>query len=235
MTRLPSLFSAGAHRYDLLVAANPGYHQHLRLAARKALTHRPLPEAPSVLDLGCGTGASTRALLEAAPDARVTGVDASPGMIEQARAKDWPQGQVQLAVGLAGDPEAMGHGAPYDACFAAYLLRNVPAEQRSTMLAGVREQMREGSVIALQDYTVAHSRRAQLIWDLVSYLVVIPLAALVLRDTSLYRYLWRSVRDMEGVDAWCEHLRRSGFEPVAVHRGSGWQSGILHTVIGVAR
>ncbi|KAE8147716.1 S-adenosyl-L-methionine-dependent methyltransferase [Aspergillus avenaceus] len=40
-----------------------------------------------LVDLGCGTGRNTRRLLEFAPqDAQVVGVDASPGMLEVARA-----------------------------------------------------------------------------------------------------------------------------------------------------
>ncbi|GAA4423909.1 methyltransferase domain-containing protein [Georgenia halophila] len=52
-----------------------------------------------VVDLGCGSGASTRPLAERWPDARVIGVDSSPEMLERARESDsrieWVEADVQ--------------------------------------------------------------------------------------------------------------------------------------------
>ena len=83
-------FDDAAPRYDLLVGLNPGYHRHLRAAAR-ALT-RGLGRTDVLLDLGCGSGASTAALVGEAPGARVLAVDASAGMLARARRKRWPAG-----------------------------------------------------------------------------------------------------------------------------------------------
>ena len=41
-----------------------------------------------LLDLGCGTGASTAALLEVAPEAEIIAVDASAEMLNAARAQE---------------------------------------------------------------------------------------------------------------------------------------------------
>ena len=99
-------FDEAAASYDLMVGLNPGYHHHLRGAA-EALAERLPTEDPGELrlaDLGCGSGASTRALLAAAQAAgvwpTVVGIDASAGMLEQARAKFWPPG-VTFEVGMA--------------------------------------------------------------------------------------------------------------------------------------
>ena len=61
---VPGAFSEAASRYDLMVALNPGYHRHLR-RQRGALLERPRPDRRvcALVDLGCGSGASTRALL----------------------------------------------------------------------------------------------------------------------------------------------------------------------------
>lgn len=238
MTSLSSLFTAGARRYDLLVALNPGYHRHLRLAAAR-IGRWCAPRR--VLDLGCGTGASTRALLRELPGITVLGVDASAGMVSAARHRAWPEGRVRFAVGpaqeldgiLRAEAEATGSSAdaPLDAALAAYLLRNVPPAERDGVLAALAEHLAPGGVLAIQDYTVAGDRRARAVWDAVCWGVVIPLAAIVQRDTRLYRYLWRSVRQMEPVTAWCTRLDAAGFTVREVHHGEGWQRGILHTVI----
>jgi ubiquinone/menaquinone biosynthesis C-methylase UbiE len=44
-----------------------------------------VPEATQALDVGTGTGRGAVALVNRFPDAEVTGVDVSPGMIEEAR------------------------------------------------------------------------------------------------------------------------------------------------------
>lgn len=84
---LASAFDHAAAAYDRLVAVNPGYHSQLRRSARRLAARTPRSAAPRVLDLGCGTGASTAALARALPGARITAADASAGMLERARAR----------------------------------------------------------------------------------------------------------------------------------------------------
>src|ERR1700761_5937015 len=86
---VPAAFDAGASAYDRLVGANPGYHKHLRLSAQRMR----LPgggRGLRLLDAGCGTGASTAALLAVAPHAEIVAFDASGEMLGQARAQTWP-------------------------------------------------------------------------------------------------------------------------------------------------
>jgi len=86
---VPAAFDAGASAYDGLVDANPGYHRHLRMSAdRMRLVNGG--KGLRLLDAGCGTGASTAALLSVAPEAEVIAVDASSGMLAEAAAKRWP-------------------------------------------------------------------------------------------------------------------------------------------------
>ena len=231
---VPLAFDEAAASYDAMVARNPGYHDHLRAAAEALLEAAPAEQPLRLVDLGCGSGASTRALLAAAgrpgPAARVTGVDASSGMLEEARAKAWPAG-VRFEHGLAQDlgrrrPE-WGLAEPVHGVLAAYLFRNV--SERDEVLADVHELLRPGGVLVVQEYSVAESRLADLVWSLVCWLVVIPLSWVTARQTRLYRYLWRSVRDFDSVQFFVDRLYRAGFTDVEVRTAPGWQHGILHT------
>src|SRR3954447_10274552 len=91
---VPEAFDEVADRYDLMVAMNPGYHAHLRRSARALVAGLPAGPGSRVVDIGCGSGASTRALVDELDDsavrAEVLGVDGSTGMLEQTRNKTWP-------------------------------------------------------------------------------------------------------------------------------------------------
>ncbi|MCW2802183.1 MAG: hypothetical protein JWN06_400 [Propionibacteriaceae bacterium] len=231
---VPQAFDRAAGRYDLMVALNPGYHRHLRSAAA-ALVERLAPgrSTTRVLDLGCGSGASSLALLEqlaTEPGLKVVGVDASEGMLEQARRKPWP-GTISfhhgLAEDLAGCRDDWELGGPVDGVFAAYLFRNVT--ERDKVLASVHDLLNDGGVLVAQEYSVAGSPRAQVVWSLVCWSVVIPLSFFTRGETRLYRYLWRSVRAFDSVQTFTDRLQAAGFIDVEVRTVPGWQRGILHT------
>ncbi|MFD6951518.1 MULTISPECIES: class I SAM-dependent methyltransferase [unclassified Nocardiopsis] len=225
-------FDHAAGAYDRLVAANPGYHAHLRISARRL----GLPGDGSglrLLDLGCGTGASTAALLHALPRARIAGVDASDGMLEAARAKRWPASvsfhrarAEELTPGWAAEHL----DGPVDAVFGAYLIRNCP--DPDALLRAVRALLRPGGRVALHEYSVADSAPARMVWSAVCWGVVIPAGRVLTGRADLFRYLWRSVLEFDGRTALLERMRRAGFAPVADAPLPGWQYGVTHTFVG---
>src|SRR5687767_5889221 len=101
MTSLFTEFDRVASSYDLMTGLNPGYHRHLRLSAQRLAA----PRRPRLLDLCCGTGASTEALLAIHPDADVVALDGSEGMLEIARKKPALR-DVCFVRGDATDPRA---------------------------------------------------------------------------------------------------------------------------------
>ena len=122
------------------------------------------------------------------------GIDASAGMLDQARAKSWPPGvsfEVGMAEELAFARESWGLGDRVPGVFAAYLFRNVT--ERDKVLAAVYDLLDDDGTLVVQEYSVAGSRLAAAVWSLVCWTVVIPLSWLTSRQTRLYRYLWRSV------------------------------------------
>jgi SAM-dependent methyltransferase len=68
-----------------LVRQGPGSRE----ATLRALAELgPLPARPRVTDFGCGSGAATRVLAEALPDARITAIDLSDVLLDRLRAND---------------------------------------------------------------------------------------------------------------------------------------------------
>ncbi|MFI2201059.1 class I SAM-dependent methyltransferase [Streptomyces sp. NPDC020192] len=102
-----------------------------------------LPERPAdVLDLGCGTGSLS--LLAAEQGHRVTGVDASPAMVERARTKL----AGRAAVVLRGDAVTPPVGEQrYDALLVRHVLWALPAPDR--VLRHWRDLVRPGGRLVL--------------------------------------------------------------------------------------
>ncbi|WP_229120116.1 methyltransferase domain-containing protein [Enemella evansiae] len=221
-------FDRAAARYDLMVALNPGYHEHLTSAAT-ALVER-VGAGAEICDLGCGSGASTRALLRAGAGS-VLGIDASPGMLARARRQDWPAG-VRFTTGRAEHLDRLldEQDAQPDGVYACYLFRNLAPDDRDRVLRTVHDRLPPGGWLVVQDYSVQEPWPRR-VWSLVCWVVVIPLARLLLGDTSLYRYLWRSGFEFDPPAVFCDRLAAAGFTDIAHRTAGGWQRGILHTFV----
>jgi ubiquinone/menaquinone biosynthesis C-methylase UbiE len=235
-TDVPDAFDGAAATYDLMVGLNPGYHRHLRSAAQALLERLPVRDGrrTKIVDLGCGSGASTMALVRAMGEGNdsfdIVGVDASAQMLAQATAKSWPAGVAfkhARAEDLIRFSARLGLAGRLDGVFAAYLFRNL--SDRNSVLTAVHDRLVPGGVLVAQEYSFTGSRHARAIWATVCWLVVIPLAWLTSRRTALYRYLWRSVGAFDSVQDFTDRLCRAGFVDVEVRTVPGWQRGILHT------
>ena len=87
----------------------PGYDRHYlqRLVfepVQKAvlgLAAQEVPHPTAILDVGCGTGRLLRTASEQFPRARLEGVDAAEGMIEQAKAAAEPASKITFQLGTA--------------------------------------------------------------------------------------------------------------------------------------
>jgi len=221
---VPKEFDRVSGSYDLLSALNPGYSEHLRVSARRM----GLREDARILDLCCGTGLSTEALRRAYPRASIVGMDASQGMLEEARGKS-ALADVTWLHGDAMDPAAFGAEGPYDGILMAYGIRNVP--DPNLCLERLHGLLADGGTLCLHEYSVSGSAWARLVWNLVTLGIVIPLGLLLARSTRIFRYLRRSVLEFDSVDELEDRLREAGFDGVRTEAMDGWQRGVVHTFL----
>jgi ubiquinone/menaquinone biosynthesis C-methylase UbiE len=224
---VPSAFDAGAPAYDRLTGANPGYRAHLRLSARRMR----LPgggRGLRLLDAGCGTGASTAALLAAAPQAEIVAIDASGQMLARARAKPWPP-SVRFVHSRIEDVAQAGVTGPFDGILAAYLIRNLA--DPDGQLRALRDLLRPGGTLAVHEYSVRDSIRARAVWHAVCWSVIIPAGRVATGDASLYRYLWRSVNGFDGARRFRRRLCEAGLTGVHSETMTGWQRDVVHTFL----
>ena len=232
---VPSDFNIVAGTYDILVTRNPGYLDHLGLSASRL----GLPkegEGLRLIDLCCGTGLSTQALLTAFPKATIVGLDASSGMLDLARRKpEMCAAGVKFVLGDAMDPrtaldaELGEDGAQFDGVLMAYGIRNMP--DLDACLDVLHHVLKPGAPICFHEYSVADSIRAKGTWTTVAWGIIIPSGLITSRHTRIYRYLWHSVMNFDGKHAFEDRLRSAGFVGVRTESMDGWQKDIVHSFL----
>ncbi|ELS01593.1 methylase involved in ubiquinone/menaquinone biosynthesis [Xenococcus sp. PCC 7305] len=153
---------------------------------RQALRDLELQPGMKVLDVGCGTGESTRFLTNSYPDIEVEGLDLSPGMLEVARQLDSVSGYFEGDVCNIERPDAT-----YDLVITAFTFRNFPDKQ--TSLAEMIRVLRPGGRLLILD----HFQPQKILWKQTYTFwmsqVVPQIVKPFIEDSTPYRYLAQSI------------------------------------------
>ncbi len=199
------------HRYDA--------GMRVLTFGRVTRLHTSLAEAAAspgrnVLEIGCGTGALTRRLVERG--ATVTALDQNPEMLEQARARlaDAPPGAVSWIERTASEIDALPE-AGFDAIVASLCLSEMSGSERWFVLRAALQRLRPGGVLAAGDEV-----RPRRLWQRVLHACLrapqVALAWLVVGSTS------HPIPDL------ASEVRAAGFELRAETR---WLGGQLSAVV----
>jgi demethylmenaquinone methyltransferase/2-methoxy-6-polyprenyl-1,4-benzoquinol methylase len=201
------MFDRIARRYDLLNALmSLGLHRHWRRRAVDALLARG---GRDFLDIGCGTGDVTLAVLRRAPQARLTGIDLSEPMLEAARAKTLAAGCAARAAYQTGDATALAFAnQSFDGIVTAFCLRNVVDHSRA--MAEMHRVLRPGGTLAILELTRPAGRVAGLVHRLHTRRVI-PWMGALFSQGSAYRYLAQSIDNFPPSPAIVQKLRQAGF------------------------
>jgi SAM-dependent methyltransferase len=128
-------------------AVGEGYERYVgrwsRLVAPEFLRELGIPGGRSWLDVGCGTGALTQAILDAASPARVVSLDPSEGFVAHARAHV----SDERTHFRTGDAQALPVGdAEFDATVSGLVLNFIPDQAKA--VAEMRRVTRPGGAVA---------------------------------------------------------------------------------------
>ncbi len=105
-------------------------------------------EAHALLELGIGTGETTRRVLERHPDARLTAIDSSPRMLERARTAH-PVDDIRA--GKLEDPLPTG---PFDLVFSALAIHHLDGDGKRDLFSRIHEALKPGGRFVLADVVV---------------------------------------------------------------------------------
>ena len=108
----------------------------------------------SILDLGCGTGLELEAVFARAPNAKITGIDLAPNMLNQLRSKfSSRMGQITLIQGHYLDIPL--EEAIYDYAIATLTLHHLPPDNKVRIYEKIRTALKENGLYIEGDQSCA--------------------------------------------------------------------------------
>jgi ubiquinone/menaquinone biosynthesis C-methylase UbiE len=145
--------------YDLVILALPFYDESQNKLAEVIADHYA---SPVVLDIGLGTGLTTRAIVQRNPQCVVMGVDNELLMIEQARnnlSSEVKRGSVQVHYSDALTYIQSLPDASVDVVASSYTIHNCPEEYRVLLGADIFRVLKPGGMFINNDKYGAEDRR----------------------------------------------------------------------------
>jgi tRNA (cmo5U34)-methyltransferase len=162
-----SCYDKHARDYDLYQSAVvPGYQEMLDLAAEAC--KRYLPQKARIIDLGCGTGNASMAVLQKMPAARVYLIDGSERMVQVAAEKisrAYPEAILGCKAANLNDSDwdegidVLGQaGEGYNAIVSTLVLEHLPFDLYKSAIAKCYRLLKPGGwLLAAEGYSQAGS------------------------------------------------------------------------------
>lgn len=162
---MPPLSPERARRfYDRLGGGQDWQRFYEDTATRLLLAWGGFGDAEAVLELGCGTGRFAETLLarHLPADARYTGIDLSPRMVDLTRARlaRW-RDRADLRVGTAADAGAGGPDGTYDRVVANYVFDLLGPDETDAVLGEAHHLLRPGGRLCATGLTFGINARSR--------------------------------------------------------------------------
>lgn len=226
--KVPKEFNRISTRYDFATGLSQGYQGDLNYSASLLA----LKGHEKVLDVCCGTGKSTKAILPYLKSGTVMGIDNSEGMLAEANKKfliEVNEGKVGFALMDAMDLKFAD--SSFDAIFMAYGLRNMPDYEKN--LAGILRLLKPGGKLVIHDYSLSDSKISKPLWWVLGWIFIVPFCTLVSGSSKIYTYLIKSVFKFLKPNQIKSLMENAGFQSVSIHHHKSWRKPILHSFYGI--
>lgn len=211
------MFDSIARRYDFMnTAMSLGQHKTWRNKALKgALNSLETTEDIKALDVATGTGDVAFRLHSLLPEALITGIDLSEGMLEIARMKlnEFPPNQKELIVFGKGDSLCMPfHDEEFNLVTVAYGVRNFSNLRQG--LAEMRRVLKKSGVLCIIELSTPQGFLTKPAYNLYSGKIIPWLGKRITGDNRAYSYLPESIEACPQREEMANLLYASGFNNV---------------------
>ncbi|MGK7897913.1 MAG: class I SAM-dependent methyltransferase [Xenococcus sp. (in: cyanobacteria)] len=191
---------------------------------RQALRDLELQPGMKILDVGCGTGESTRFLTNSYPDIEVEGLDLSPGMLDVARKLDSVSHYFEGDVCKIERPDAT-----YDLVITAFTFRNFPDKQTS-LQEMIRVLRPGGRLLILDHFQPQHPILWKNTYTFWMSQIVPQIVKPFIEDSTPYRYLAQSIINQLSMPEFTALINSFGATVTQTHFYGGGASGRLIAV-----
>lgn len=206
------MFNHIAHDYDKLnklMSLGMDIHWRRSCLRKVAATH-----PKSILDLATGTGDLAISLKTQNPEAHVTGLDLTEGMLKIAKEKAKHKGLEEQITFTRGDALNMPfEDNSFDAITIAFGVRNF-----HNLRDGLQEMLRvlsPGGEVFILELSEPSSHLMKPFYTLYSQLFIPGLGKVVAGDKQAYQYLPDSIHTAPQRGAMCDIMREVGFTSVS--------------------
>lgn len=212
------MFDSIAPAYDFMnTAMTGGLHRWWRNRALSMALRQLDVSAHNVLDIACGTGDVAFRLHELLPEARITGLDLSPGMLKIAReklARLSPSPTGRDGEGLISFVEGDSLNLQYpdnifDLITVAYGVRNF--ERLQDGYAEMYRVLRPGGLLCVIELSEPSNRVIRSLYRLYSRNIIPMIGRMVSKDPRAYTYLPESIAACPQRDAMTSLMSAAGF------------------------
>ena len=216
-SQIEDMFDAIAPAYDFMnTAMSFGLHRCWRdKALKSAFAKLPLSQSHAFLDVATGTGDVAFRLHELRPDAKITGIDLSEGMLKIARKKldAFPENiREKIAFGKADCLALPFHDGEFSLVTVAYGVRNF-----SNLLQGLKEMRRVlagDGVICIIELSEPQNSFTKSLYKLYSRRLIPIVGKRVSGDSRAYTYLPESIAACPQRENMASLLQEAGFNDV---------------------
>ena len=213
--QVEEMFNDIAGRYDFMNRfLSMGIDTYWRKAAiRKLTVSRP----HRILDIATGTGDLAIMAARQFPEAQITGIDISTGMLERGRQKIANlllNKQIEL---LEGDSEAINFtDGTFDAVTVAFGVRNFANLEKG--LGEMHRVLKPGGRVVILEFSKPCQRVFSSLYEFYMKLVAPGVASWLTRNKEAYQYLHNSVKAFPEGEAFLHVLQQSGFKEISLKR-----------------
>lgn len=202
-----------------------------RLWRRRTVRMVAKDSPKSILDMATGTGDLALMMARHIPQANITGIDLSDGMLEVAREKVARERLSERVTFQAGDAEHINiEDEMFDAATVAFGVRNFGDIKRG--LEEMARTLRHNGKIFVLEFSTPCNRFIRWAYGIYSHKILPRIGGAISHDRAAYEYLPDSVEEFPAPERFMEIMRQAGFSEC---RSRSLTFGIAHIYIGVKR
>jgi len=196
---VPKFFDRTSESYDKIVSRTTlGKDSYWKKEILKKI-----PKCDSILDLACGTGILTQQIAQKIPNAKIVGVDVTPGYLEIAKKKLASNPNISF---VQQDAEKLNLNTKFDCITSSYIPKYCTAE---ILVKTCLNHLKPGGKIILHDFTYPKKILVRKIWNLF-FVILNRLGKYAPEWKEVFVELPKLIRSSSWVEEYETSMRKNG-------------------------